>query len=61
MESVAFTTMFPDSVFLTYNRQSQDELLPQLPKIYIHSYKPQVSEKPWFVYRNSHAANGGTV
>ena len=39
---------YSNTIFLTYNRDSQDSLLPDLPKMYIHSFKPKVSEKPWF-------------
>jgi len=48
LEREVFARRFERHIFLTYNRDSQDDLLPALPKLYIHSYKSKTSEKPWF-------------
>lgn len=48
-ERALIAERFRDAIFLTYNRKSQEILLPNLPKIYLHSYKAKISEKPWFV------------
>jgi hypothetical protein len=49
IESQAIASLYPSSIFLTYNDPQFDFLLPPLPKLYLSSYKEGTSEKPWFV------------
>lgn len=37
-----------NSIWLTFNDPELDVLLPDLPKIYLYSYKPGRSRRPWF-------------
>ncbi len=48
-EAPAFAELFPDDVFITYNGPVFDLCLPDLPKLYIYSYKKGKTEKPWFL------------
>lgn len=47
-EAILVKEMFPDSLFLTYNRPSQGDLLPNLPTIFLYSFARKTSAKPWF-------------
>src|SRR5262249_9621134 len=47
-EAPLFRAQFPDHIFLTYNDPCFDVLLPDLPKMYVWSFKPGTSAKPWF-------------
>jgi len=40
---------FSDYIFLTYNSPALNNLLPKLPKFYMHSLRKGKSEKPWFI------------
>jgi hypothetical protein len=47
-DSEAMLARFPKSIFLTYNGPADSGFLPEMPTLYIYSYKRKVSEKPWF-------------
>ena len=42
------STELAGSLFVTYNSPEMDPLLPELPRIYIHSFREGHAEKPWF-------------
>ncbi|MEM7417563.1 MAG: class I adenylate-forming enzyme family protein [Gemmatimonadota bacterium] len=48
VEGPAFAKHYPDSIFLTYNGPDMDACLPDLPKLYLYSFKKGVTVKPWF-------------
>jgi len=47
-DSEAMLARFPTSIFLTYNGPDDAGFLPDMPTLYIYSYRKKVSEKPWF-------------
>jgi len=47
-DSKAMLARFPKSIFLTYNGPDDAGFLPDMPTLYIYSYKKKISEKPWF-------------
>jgi acyl-CoA synthetase (AMP-forming)/AMP-acid ligase II len=48
-ESVLIAERYATFMFLTYNHPDFDFLLPDLPKIYLSSFKAGTSAKPWFI------------
>lgn len=48
VEGPAFAEHYPDSIFITYNGPDMDACLPDLPKLYLYSFKKGVTVKPWF-------------
>jgi L-tyrosine isonitrile synthase len=47
-ESRALAERFAGGIFATYNHPDFDCVSPQLPKVYLSSYKDGTSVKPWF-------------
>ncbi|MFH0753006.1 MAG: class I adenylate-forming enzyme family protein [Candidatus Omnitrophota bacterium] len=48
-EREAVSRYLEGTIFFTHNGQEYQGVNPSLPTIYIHSIKPGVSEKPWFM------------
>ncbi|MCZ6766561.1 MAG: class I adenylate-forming enzyme family protein [bacterium] len=48
-ERGTFAKQFPEHIFLTYNGPSMNACLPDLPTLYLYSYKKGKTEKPWFL------------
>ena len=49
MERELYAQRFAGSIFLTFSKESEEQLLPDLPKLYLFSHRKGASEKPWFV------------
>jgi len=49
LETPLFEKTFPHAVFLTYNKNTHLQLLPNLPMVHLHSIKKNTARKPWFV------------
>jgi len=48
-DKIAVKELFNDNIFLTYNGPSSNPILPDLAKIYMYSFKKNVTDKPWFM------------
>ncbi len=49
VEAEAFANYYQDTIFISYNGPDFDICLPNMPKLYIFSYKKGSTEKPWFL------------
>ena len=48
-EGALLAELYPSHLFTTYNHPDFDCLSPNLPRLYLYSYKEGTSVKPWFV------------